>query len=282
MIAERKYNLSRPIAGPRHCERSQLLGVHCIAADYFRPVADYPAAAFGVASAIKSISVPVAEISGKRIAIVRLDGVLTKYGFLGDARGAMVVKADVIRSLGRDDSIDAIVLTIDSPGGTVAGTIDLADAVYAVRQVKPIVAYVEDLAASAAYWVASQATAIYANNAGAAIGSVGAYIVAIDMSRMFEARGIETVVIRSGPNKGIGVPGDKITDSQRQSVQSRVDSVARMFVSAIGRGRGLTAKAIEPMADGSIFPPMMAQTAGLIDGIADFETLLASVAKGME
>lgn len=282
MITDRNYNLSRSMAGPRHCDRSQLIGVHCIAADYFRPAADYPAAAFGVAPAIKSYRIPVAEISGKRVAIVRLDGVLTKYGFLGDARGSMALKTDVLKSLGRDDSIDAVMLVIDSPGGTVAGTIDLADAVYAVRQIKPVVAYIEDLAASAAYWIASQGTAVYANNAGAVIGSVGAYFVMIDMSRMFEARGIETVVIRSGANKGVGVAGDTITDSQRQGVQRRVDAIAKLFVAGIGRGRGITAKAIEPMADGSVFPSTMAIAAGLIDGVADFETLLVSIVKGMK
>lgn len=267
------------ISGQIRCDRSQLLGVHAIEPGHFAPVADMPSSLFGKYQSRNPALVPLVDIDGKRIAIVRIDGILTKWGFLGDARGSMLRHAEVIAGLGRNDDVDAIILVIDSPGGTVAGTADLANVIHAVRQIKPVVAYVEDLAASAAYWIASQCTAVYVNNETALVGSIGVFVVMLDMSKLFTTKGVETIVIRSGPQKGVGVPGDKITDEQRAMVQLRVEGTAGLFIKSVAQGRKLDRRHVVFYADGSVFGPTMATEAKLIDGTTDFNSLLAAIAR---
>ena len=166
----------------------------------------------------------------------------------------------------RDPDVSQIHLHIDSPGGTVAGGLEVADVIYAARKSKPVHAYVEDLAASGAYWLASQSDTITAN-ANARIGSIGVFTVYTDASGMADDLGLKVHVIRSGEHKGVHIPGVKITDEQLAALQEQVDDLANNFIKAVARGRGLLSSDIKVLATGQCWIAAKAKSRGLIDNI---------------
>lgn len=163
----------------------------------------------------------------------------------------------------------SILLAIDSPGGTVAGLQQLADAVFASRDSKPIAAHIENLGASAAYWLASQADTITANDA-ALVGSIGVFTTVLDASKAYEAAGFSVRIISSGPLKGSdeAVP---MTGEQLAGEQRIVDGYAARFVAAIARGRGASVDEITKFATGAVWFAAEAQALGLIDAVSSID-----------
>lgn len=173
---------------------------------------------------------------------------------------------DMIREIVGDPTIDEIELDVESPGGTVAGTQELADAVYEARKSKRVVARVEDLAASAAYWVASQADEIEANDT-ALIGSIGVYSVLRDWSALYAREGVKVDVVRSAPLKGTGVMGAPISDEQRAKEQELIDGMASLFSDAISRGREMDPDQAQRVSTGEMWLASEAKSLGLIDRV---------------
>ena len=214
------------------------------------------------------------------VAVIRCEGVLTKAGTsLGD--GSMVEARRAIRNADNDASVRATVLVCDSPGGTVAGTLDLALDVKNFS--KPIVAYVEDLAASAMYWVASQADAIYVNNDTALVGSVGVFMVLYDVSKAFEEEGVRTVLIKGGEFKGIGIEGTEITNDQEARLKKLVDDRYAQFISGVATGRNMQESYVrEVIATGELFTVTTATALKLIDGVKPFDDVVAQLLAGSD
>lgn len=238
---------------------------------------DVSAVPAAVVAAEPAAAEQVPTRGSKKIAVIEISGTLTKRGSsLGS--GGMSRMRQVIRSAARDPEIDGILLRIDSPGGTVAGTADLADEIAAARKAKPVFAFVEDLAASAAYWIAAQAEKVYANTATADVGSIGVYMALYDYSRMAEKEGLEAIVIRSSALKGAGFPGEKITDEQKAVWQELVDVSFTEFQAAVKRGRGMNDEQIAAVATGRVYRASEAQRLRLIDGIQSFDATLAELA----
>jgi signal peptide peptidase SppA len=177
---------------------------------------------------------PLKRDKPDRVSIIDLVGPLTKYRNLFSmlfGGTAMTQAAAEVRAAAQDDRVGNIVLYVDSPGGTVAGVDELAQAIYDARQIKPVIGYISDLGASGAYYAVSQATKVYANR-GAFVGSIGVYSVVTDFSKAFAAEGVRVDVIRAGALKGSGVPGTEVTDAQRAQVQRIVDASYELFVGA--------------------------------------------------
>ncbi len=175
-----------------------------------------------------------------------------------------------------DNAVNAIMLRIDSPGGTVAGVSDLADSVYAARKRKPVYAYISDMGASAAYYVASQADVIYCD-ADAMVGSIGVYLVVPDFSKMAEADGIKINVVKAGDMKGAAVPGTEVTDTQLAEFQREVDQLNETFVDAVARGRGWSADRVSKLNDGRVHVGVHAKALGLVDGVKSFDEALGEL-----
>jgi len=213
------------------------------------------------------------------IAVVDIQGTLTKRGSSFSRAGAMVRIRQEIRNAARDPEIHGIVLRIDSPGGTVAGTADLAREVAAAAAKKPVFAFAEDLTASAAYWIASQAEKIYANDATAEIGSIGIYAGLYDVSAMAAMEGVKAVLIKSGKFKGIGFPGTEITEEQKAYWQEIVDKTQKEFSAVVAAGRKLPLAQVNQLADGRVFKAADAVDLGLIDGIQSFDQTLLDLAQ---
>lgn len=208
-----------------------------------------------------------------RVATIDVVGSMTKYGSsFSDLRYGTIGVRRAIREAAADDKgVDGIILRIDSPGGTVSGTADLGDDVAAAAKRKPVVAYVEDMAASAAYWVAAQATTVIANSS-ALVGSIGTYLAVADYSGLFEERGIKVHVIKAGEMKGAGVPGTEITDAQLADFQRVVEELNTLFVAAVRKGRGLSADETRELADGRVHVAAKALKLGLIDAVGTYDT----------
>jgi signal peptide peptidase SppA len=174
------------------------------------------------------------------------------------------IGAALREAAGRDD-IKAVFLHIDSPGGTVAGTPELANAVAALDKKKPVYAFSSGLMCSAAYWVASQARAIYATPS-AQVGSIGVVQAVIDNSAALDKAGIKVEVFSVGKYKAMGAPGTPLTDDQRELISSNLAEIAGEFHAAVlAKGRSIPAEAME----GQTFSGKQAQRHNLAGMVAD-------------
>lgn len=199
------------------------------------------------------------------VGVVMIDGMMTKGATYWGTNTQDVQTA--LRAAAGDPGVDSILLVVDSPGGYVAGTKELADEVRRIdREVKPVVAYIEDLGASAAYWVASQARLVLANEM-AEVGSIGVYAVVYDTSKAAEQAGVGVRVVSSGGLKGAFTDGAAVTDEMVADLQERIDAVAAQFVEQVRSGRKVQARTAQGWADGRVFPAAKAQEMGLIDQV---------------
>jgi len=212
------------------------------------------------------------------IGIISITGTLTKRGSSLSRAGSMIHIRRAVREASHDTNIDAILLRIDSPGGTVAGTAELAAEVAAAAKKKPVYAQCEDMTASAAYWIASQASKVFANVNTAMVGSIGTYTALYDFSGKAEKEGIRAVVIRSGQFKGAGVPGTEITPEQEGVWQGLIDKTQTEFTAGVAAGRGLSIAAVEQLADGRVLMAADAVQSKLIDGIQSLDDTLTQLA----
>jgi len=169
-----------------------------------------------------------------------------------------------------DGAVEKIILFIDSPGGMVAGTPDLGDTIAAAKLRKPVIAYVSDLCASGAYWLASQCTSIVANES-AFVGSIGVYSVLVDQSKAAEEFGYRFVLVSDGEFKGLTEPGLPVGDKAVAETQRIVGSIANLFRAAVGRGRGLDESVVSILADGRVHVAAEALGLRLIDGIGPLD-----------
>jgi signal peptide peptidase SppA len=144
--------------------------------------------------------------------------------------------ARTVNQLAADPQVSSILLDIDSPGGAVTGTAEAGDAIFAARQKKPVVALVNALAASAAYWIASQASEIIAIPSGDA-GSIGVFVAHTDCSKMLDEAGVKITYIHAGEHKVDGNSTQPLSASAKEYYQSEVDDIYRAFLKAVARGR---------------------------------------------
>ena len=242
-----------------------------------------PTVLFTPASAVTQQRAAGQNFETPTIAVISVSGTLMKQvGSLEDGSSTVALRRDV-RTAANTDAVVGIVLLVDSPGGTVAGTQELAAEVEAAAKKKPVYAVVEDLAASAAYWVASGATKIYATQPTALVGSIGTYAGIYDMSGMAAQKGIKAKLYKTGPLKGAGFPGTEITAEQDAHYQALVNSIQEHFSGAVKANRKLTDEQIKAVTTGGVFLAAEAQKLGLIDGIKSFDEALSAIeAEGMK
>lgn len=211
------------------------------------------------------------------MAVVSLSGPMMKnpgwLRFFGFASSKDVRSA--IQAAVADDGVDQILLRIDSPGGEVDGTAELADEVRKAGKVKRVIAQVDGMAASAAYWVASQASSIVAGRMDM-IGSIGVRMMLYDFSKMFEEAGIRAMPIDTGPFKSAGVQGAEITAEQEAYFQGLVDDTFSEFRKAVQSGRGLSAEQFAAVGDGKVFTAPDAVELGLIDRIQGIDETVSN------
>jgi len=214
------------------------------------------------------------------VAVIDVAGVINKRIHLDGILSSSIAIGEQINWAVKSPSVQSIILNIDSPGGTSAGTYELAETVRQANKVKPLFAYASDLAASAAYWVGVEARLFYASPA-ARVGSIGTYLIIHDVSEMAAKEGVKVHVIRSSGAflKGAGEPGTKITDEQLASFQKMVDGINAQFTSSVQKARRLSDGRMREITTGEVFMGSQAQALGLIDGLMRFDELKAMAVK---
>ena len=228
----------------------------------------------------EAAKVPASESPTERAAYRVVDGVaqIDLVGTMMKSRssfgGASTVDTRrAIRNAANDPEVSAVLMRIDSPGGSVAGTEELAREISAAKAKKTVVAFIEDIGASAAYWVASQATKVYTHES-ALVGSIGTYAVVPDYSSAAAREGIKVHVVRAGEFKGAGEPGTEITAAQLSAFQERIDSINEIFLQAVASGRGMSIEQVREIADGRVHVGQQAKQLGLVDEIASYEAVM--------
>lgn len=215
---------------------------------------------------------PVEYAVNDGIATIPIEGVIGKgLSTIEKSCGGVCVD-EIGAMLGRavsDPAVTGIMLDINSPGGSVAGVPELGDAVSAANEIKPVIAFTDGEMASAAYWLAAGASAIYSTKS-AIVGSIGVYIPWMDSSAYYAANGRKVEVIRNAGAdlKGMGVPGTSLSDEQRAHLQEHVDQVAQMFHEHVVSNRpGVAASSMR----GQAMLGAAAAAAKLTDGVQSFE-----------
>lgn len=220
---------------------------------------------------------PQYAVTSGGVAVIELSGSLMKMQSSLSSSSSTVLARRQLRLAAADDQVVAIAVKIDSPGGTMAGTGDLADDIGAAGQRKPLYSYIEDMACSAAFWAGCRGQKVYANST-AIVGSIGTYMVVTDYSANAAAQGIKVHVVKAGAMKGTGVPGTEVTPQQLADLQAMVDAANDQFVRAVAKGRRLTDDRARALADGRVYVGAAAQAAGLIDGVQSFDATLDQLA----
>ena len=209
------------------------------------------------------------------LAVIPIVGPMMKV--TGKNGGASTIAARRgIRAAASDRDVEAILLRIDSPGGHVAGTAELAADVKAANAVKPVFTFIEDLGASAAFWAAVHSTQIFANEM-AEVGSIGTVAVIHDASKAAEMEGIEVHVISTGEFKGMFTPGSEVTKEHIADLQTRIDALNVHFRAAVMEGRGMDEKQLDKVATGQVFIAAEAVKLDLIDGVRTLDQLVKEI-----
>jgi protease IV len=197
---------------------------------------------------------------GEKVGVVEISGIITE-------------PEDVIHNIKKyreDESIKAIVLRIDSPGGVVGPAQEIFREVRKTIGEKKIIASMGSVAASGGYYIAAGTDGIMANP-GTITGSIGVIIGYTNFEEILQKIGLSPVVIKSGEYKDMGSPMRKMTEKEKKLLQSFVDSTHRQFVAAVAEGRKMDPAKVKAVADGRIITGEDAKSLGLVDRLGNIE-----------
>jgi protease-4 len=214
----------------------------------------------------------IGAFGGDRIGVVDLDGViLSPQPVVGQ-----------LKKFADDSSIKAIILHVNSPGGGVAASEEIYREVKRVRaeKRKKIVVSIETVGASGAFYVASAADKIYANQ-GSIVGSIGVIAQWVNYGDLLKWAKLKDVVIKTGEFKDTGNPARDLTPAEQAYMQSLIDNMFGQFIQAVADGRGLKYDDVKAIANGKVWTGEQAKSMKLIDSIGDFEKVVDETAKSV-
>lgn len=183
--------------------------------------------------------------------------------------------AHAMRLLAADSSVSDIVVSIDSPGGTVAGTGVAAAAVREAAQKKNVIAVADGMMASAAYWIGSMAREVVADPL-AEVGSIGVIATHVDLTGAADKAGVKVTYFRSSPQKALGQPYEPLSEAAGEEIAMRVSAAHAEFVGSITAARGQMSEAA---LSGRIFTGLSAVETGLADRVASLHDVVATLAQ---
>lgn len=205
---------------------------------------------------------------GEKVALVRIAGVII------DSKDVI----DELRGYGKDSSIKAIILRIDSPGGAVAPSQEIYEEIVKLKEKKKIVVSMGTVAASGGYYIAAPADRIVANP-GTLTGSIGVIMEVPNVEGLMKKIGVETQVVKSGEHKDIASIFKSLTPEERQILQSVLDDVHTQFITAVSDSRGMAFEDIRKLADGRVFTGKMAKEIGLVDELGNLQDAIMLAGK---
>lgn len=219
------------------------------------------------------------------VAVIPVHGPIFKRGsiwsFLFGGTPLSVLTSVLMDALA-DRDVQAVVLDIDSPGGTVSGTEAFGDLVYRARDQKPVVSFGNGMIASAAYWIGSGAHRVVVEST-ADVGSIGVLMTHYDWSREDEMMGLKRTFLTAGKYKALGNDAEPLSDLARKTFQAELDYVYSIFIETVARNRGVAAETVAgDMADGRIFIGQQAVDAGLSDEVGGLDTAIEAAQELVE
>ncbi|MDG2312420.1 MAG: signal peptide peptidase SppA [Alphaproteobacteria bacterium] len=195
---------------------------------------------------------------GEKIARIRITGVIIEDP----------ARDDLLAQVAKDSSIRALIVHLDSPGGTVVGGEDLYRSLLVVGENKPVVVIMGTVAASAAYMSAVAAERIFARES-TITGSIGVLFQTVDVTNLLSKLGVVPESLKSGPLKAVPSPIEPLTDKARMATQDLIDDLFAFFVDIIVERRDLDRLQVLSLADGRVYTGRQALKNGLIDAIGD-------------
>lgn len=209
------------------------------------------------------------------VAVIRVDGVIAGTGDYYSGYITPEFFLDKLQQAEDDDRVKAILLRVDSPGGTVAASEELAE--YVRTCSKPVVVSIGDIGASGAYMLASQADEIWAMP-GSSVGSIGVIIEIPNVAGLLDKLGVEFQVITAGKYKDAGSPYRELTKQERALIKGEIDDAYKQFIDIVAKGRGMSVAEVTKLATGWAWSGERARELGLIDEIGTYQQALDATA----
>jgi protease-4 len=172
----------------------------------------------------------------------------------------------ILRDIASDSRAKALIVRINSPGGTVVGGESLYHDLRKVAKIKPVVAVIDTLGTSAAYMTALGADRIFARQ-GTITGSIGVILQATEFSGLLKKLGVTTEAVKSGPLKAVPSPFEPLSQAGREATQAVVMDIFDMFVDLVAERRGLAREDALRLADGRVYTGRQALAAKLVDAL---------------
>jgi protease-4 len=206
--------------------------------------------------------------TGEKVAVLPVTGLITD----SDAT------IEQLKKFARDDSIKAIILRINSPGGGVGPSQEIYEEVRKLKGKKIVVTSMGALAASGGYYIACGSQKIFANP-GTITGSIGVIMQFMNARELIEKIGLKGMVVKSGAFKDIGSPVREMKPEERELLQGVIDNVHYQFIAAVAEGRKMDRGKVAVIADGRIFSGEQAKALGLVDALGNLEDAVAEAGK---
>lgn len=234
--------------------------------------------------------------SSNKAAVLEMQGMIASSydsGFFANESDAAALLKN-LNAIRKDNDIKGVIIKLNTPGGTVAMSQNIYNSIMKLREIKPVIVVIDDVAASGGYYIASAADRIIAQD-GSLTGSIGVIFSFMDYHNLLTGKlGINPVVIKSGKYKDIGSSTRQMTEEERQLMQNIVDDSYGQFVEAITRGRiertdsysasktSLTRDVLAQNADGRVFTGKSAKKLGFVDDTGDTESAEKMIEKMMQ
>lgn len=210
-----------------------------------------------------------------RVAVIRVNGPIVggddadmAWGSPSSTTSGALMRQ--FRKARQDDSVQAVLLRVNSPGGSAAATQEAAAELQKLKDLgKPVVVSMGDTAASGAYWLAAYGDKIYANPS-TITGSIGVYMSYYDVQGLSEKLGVREEKIKSGPHKDIFSPFRPMTEEERRLTQNMVDDMYEQFVAVVAEQRHMDGEKVRSLADGRVLTGVQAKEAGLVDELGNY------------
>lgn len=268
------------LTAPWAIEPAKLLEIQAIYAAHFRGErADIAAVEAKLGRPLANEPAPYTVTDG--VAVLQVGGVMAKRAnmFMEISGGVSTQLAarDLLQAAA-DPAVHSIIQVYDTPGGTVDGTQAFANIIRQVGAIKPVIALADGLMASAGVWAGTAASQIYIADTTTGVGSIGVVSQHVDLSGRDAKEGIKRTEIFAGKFKRIASDTGPLTEAGRQSIQDSVDYTYSLFVQAVATQRRVSVdQVLQDMADGRMFIGEQAINAGLVDGVATLDELIAKL-----
>jgi len=216
------------------------------------------------------------------IAVVKIYGPIqteAEENFFGMVEGGADSVVRKIRGFRKNPLVKAIVIRVNSPGGTVAASQEILEEIKKARKDgKKVVVSMGDLAASGGYYVSCHADKIYADP-GTITGSIGVFVGSINLTELAKKIGVDMTIIKSGKFKDILSPWRQMTDEERALLMETVTEVYEQFLKEVSEGRSIPMDRLRPVADGRILTGAQAKKLGLVDEMGGLQDAIAEAVK---